>query len=149
MTPDPLPGRVLALDLGDRRVGLALSDPLGLTAQGLPTLDRKGDAADIEALRLLCGEHEVERVVLGLPRNMDGSEGPRAQKSRAFGKRLRDALGLPVFLWDERLTSAEAERVLIAADVSRAKRKGVVDRLAAQLILQGYLEAGRPEVDPA
>ncbi|MHB8417060.1 MAG: Holliday junction resolvase RuvX [Myxococcales bacterium] len=142
-------GRVLAIDLGDRRAGLALSDPLGVTAQGLPTLERRGDAADVETLRALCAEREVERVVVGLPRNMDGSEGPRAQKSRAFARRLHDALGLPVFLWDERLSSAEAERVLIAADVSRSKRKQVVDRMAAQLILQGYLEAGRPEVDPA
>ncbi len=149
MSAEPLPGRVLAIDLGDRRVGLALSDPLGLTAQGLPTLESRGEAKDIEALRALAGEHEVDRIVVGLPRNMDGSEGPRAQKTRAFARRLREALALPVYLWDERLSSAEAERVLIAADVSRSKRKGVVDRMAAQLILQGYLEAGRPEVDPA
>lgn len=142
-------GRVLAVDLGDKRVGLAVSDPLGLTAQGLDTLERRGDRVDLEALRQTCAEREVARIVVGLPRNMDGSEGPRAQKSRAFARRLHEATGLPVFLWDERLSSAEAERVLIAADVSRQKRKQAVDRMAAQVILQGYLEAGLPEGDPA
>lgn len=142
-------GRVLAVDLGDKRIGLAVSDALGLTAQGIETLQRRGDKADVEALRGTCAEREVTRIVVGLPRNMDGSEGPRAQKSRAFARKLLEAIGLPVFLWDERLSTAEAERVLIAADVSRQKRKLVIDRMAAQVILQGYLEAGRPEVDPA
>jgi putative Holliday junction resolvase len=142
-------GRALAIDLGDRTLGLAVSDPLGITAQGLDTLERHGGQRDTEALRAVCQEREVARVIVGLPRNLDGSEGPRAQKSRAFGRTLRDALGLPVFFWDERLTTAEAERVLIAADVSRAKRAKVIDKLAAQLILQGWLEAGCPEVDPA
>ena len=142
-------GRVLAIDLGDKRVGLAVSDPLGITAQGLDTLQRRGDRVDIEALRATCAEREVASIVVGLPRNMDGSEGPRAQKSRAFARRLQEATGLPVFLWDERLSSAEAERVLIEADVSRQKRKLVIDRMAAQVILQGYLEAGRPQGDPA
>lgn len=142
-------GRVLAVDLGDKRIGLAVSDALGLTAQGIETLERRGDKKDIEALRGACAEREVERIVVGLPRNMDGSEGPRAQKSRAFARRLHEAVDLPVYLWDERLSTAEAERVLIAADVSRQKRKLVINRMAAQVILQGYLEAGRPEVDPA
>ena len=142
-------GAALAIDLGDKTIGLAVSDGLGITAQGLATLERHGGQRDLEALRAVCQEREVARVIVGLPRNMDGSEGPRAQKSRAFARALRDALELPVFLWDERLTTAEAERVLIQADVSRAKRAKVIDKLAAQLILQGWLEAGGPEVDPA
>jgi putative Holliday junction resolvase len=142
-------GRVLAVDLGDKRIGLAVSDALGLTAQGIETLERRGDKKDIEALRSACAEREVVRIIVGLPRNMDGSEGPRAQKSRSFARKLHEAVGLPVYLWDERLSTAEAERVLIAADVSRQKRKLAIDRMAAQVILQGYLEAGRPEVDPA
>jgi putative Holliday junction resolvase len=142
-------GRTLGIDLGDRAVGLALSDPLGLTAQGLPTMECKGARADVATLQRIVAEHEVTRVVVGLPRNMNGSEGPRAQKSRAFARKLRDAIALPVFLWDERLSTKEAERILIAADVSRERRKGLIDRLAAQVILQGYLDAGQPEVDPA
>ncbi len=142
-------GRTLAIDLGDRRVGLAVSDPLGVTAQGLPTLSRRGDPIDLPALVALCAEREVSRVVVGLPRNMDGSEGPRAKLCREFARRLREALGLPVYLWDERLSTAEAERVLLIADVSRGKRRDVIDRMAAQIILQGYLGAGQPENDPA
>lgn len=144
-----LVGAALGIDLGDRTIGLAVSDALGLTAQGLPTLERHGGKVDLEALRVICAEREIQRVVVGLPRNMDGSEGPRAAKSRAFARGLHEALSLPVFLWDERLTTAEAERLLIFADVSRRKRAEVIDKLAAQLILQGWLEAGRPEVDPA
>jgi len=142
-------GAALAVDLGDRTIGLAVSDALGITAQGLETLERHGGSRDIEALRALCAEREVGRIVVGLPRNMDGSEGPRALKSRAFARGLREALDLPVFLWDERLTTAEAERLLVGADVTRAKRAKVIDKLAAQLILQGWLEAGCPEVDQA
>lgn len=142
-------GVTLSIDLGDRTLGIAVSDGLGLTAQGLDTLERHGGQRDLEALRAVCQEREVTRIVVGLPRNMDGSEGPRALKSRAFAAGLREALGLPVFLWDERLSSAEAERVLIAADVSRKKRALVIDKLAAQIILQGWLEAGGPEIDPA
>jgi putative Holliday junction resolvase len=141
--------RTLGLDLGDRKLGVAISDPLGLTAQGITTLERVGDVRDIEWLRALCAEREVTRLVVGLPRNMNGSEGPRAEKSRRFARALREALQLPVYLWDERLSSAEAERMLIQADVSRQKRGQVIDKLAAQILLQGYLDAGQPEVDPA
>ncbi len=142
-------GAALGIDLGDRTIGLAVSDALGITAQGLTTLERHGGQRDLNALRQVCRDREVSRIVVGLPRNMDGSEGPRAAKSRAFAQSLRAALELPVFFWDERLTTAEAERLLIAADVSRAKRAKVIDKLAAQLILQGWLEAGCPEADPA
>jgi putative holliday junction resolvase len=142
-------GAALAIDLGDKTLGLAVSDELGITAQGLPTLERHGGQRDLDALRQVCLEREVRRIIVGLPLNLNGSEGPRAVKSREFARRLGEALGLPVFLWDERLTTAEAERVLIEADVSRRKRASVIDRLAAQLILQGWLAAGCPEVDPA
>jgi putative Holliday junction resolvase len=141
--------RTLGLDLGDRKLGVAISDPLGMTAQGVTTYERVGDVRDIEWLRGICAEREVTRLVVGLPRNMNGSEGPRAEKSRRFARALHEALGLPVFLWDERLSTAEAERVLIQADVSRQKRGLVIDKLAAQILLQGYLDAGQPEVDPA
>jgi len=142
-------GAALAIDLGDKTIGLAVSDGLGITAQGLDTLERHGGPRDVDALRAVCLEREVARIIVGLPRNMDGTEGPRAVKSRAFARGLREALALPVFLWDERFTTAEAERLLIAADVSRAKRAKVIDKLAAQLILQGWLEAGCPEIDAA
>jgi putative holliday junction resolvase len=141
--------RTMGLDLGDATIGVAVSDGLGMTAQGVTTLVREGGKGDLEALRALCETHEVTRVVVGLPRNMNGSEGPRAEKSRRFGALLKDALGLPVFLWDERLSTAEAERMLIAADVSRKKRSQVIDKLAAQILLQSFLDAGCPEVDPA
>jgi putative Holliday junction resolvase len=142
-------GAALGIDLGDRTIGIAVSDGLGITAQGLPTLERHGGQRDLDALKRVCDEREIARVVVGLPRNMDGSEGPRALKSRAFAIKLREALGLPVFLWDERLSTAEAERLLISADVSRKKRAQVIDMLAAQIILQGWLDTGGPETDPA
>lgn len=133
--------RTMGLDLGTKTIGVAVSDALGWTAQGVTTILRKNLAADLEALRELVREHDVTRVVLGLPLNMDGSEGPRAEASRKFAGQLTEALSLPVEFWDERLTTAEAQRVLITADVSRAKRKKVVDQMAATLILDGWLQA--------
>jgi putative holliday junction resolvase len=139
----------MALDLGDKRIGVAVSDELGLTAQGLDTLIRTSADADLGALRKIVEEHGVDRIVIGLPVNMNGTEGLRAVSARAFASRLEETLSLPCVLWDERLTTKAAERVLIEADVSRKKRKGVVDRLAAQLILQGYLEANRASPEDA
>jgi putative holliday junction resolvase len=145
--------RTLGLDVGDKTVGLALSDALGITAQGLDTLARRNIEADLAAITSLCAEHEVELLVVGLPLNMDGSEGPRAELTRRFGDKLAARTGLPAQYWDERLTTAEAERVLISADVSRQKRKKVIDKLAAQVILQSWLDAhatppSEPEDDP-
>ena len=140
--------RALGLDVGDKTVGLALSDALGFTAQGLDTLGRKNNEADIQAIAAVCREHSVEVLVVGLPLNMDGSEGERAQISRRFGDRLAQKTGLPVEYWDERLTTAEAERILIEADVSRQKRKKVIDKLAAQVILQSWMQAHSTPVDP-
>lgn len=133
--------RAMGLDVGDKTVGLALSDALGITAQGLPTVQRKSLEADLAAIMAICRENDVERLVVGLPLNMDGSEGPRAEICRRFGDRLSERSGLPVEYWDERLTTAQAERVLLEADLSRRKRKKVIDRLAAQVILQAWMDA--------
>ncbi|MBI1894894.1 MAG: Holliday junction resolvase RuvX [Candidatus Rokubacteria bacterium] len=135
--------RILALDVGDRTIGLALSDDLGLTAQGRPTLQRKGLRHDLEALSLLVSEEGVGEVVVGLPLRLDGRPGPQAEKVLAFVEALRTALGIPVTTWDERLTTVAAERALLEGGVRRAQRKAVRDRLAAVLILQGYLERKR------
>lgn len=134
--------RVLGLDLGDKRIGVALSDPLGWTAQGLAVIASAGGTkSDLRRIKELAAKHEVEKVVVGLPLNMDGTAGPRAEKARVFADRLAGALGLPVELWDERLTTAQAERLLINADVKRAGRRQVIDKIAAVLILQNYLDA--------
>lgn len=136
--------RALGLDVGTKTVGVAVSDPLGITAQGVTTLRRRNLQADIAELRRLAAENDASRWVIGLPLNMDGSEGPRAAASRAFGEALSKATGLPVDYQDERLTTVAAERVLLQADVSRKKRREVIDQLAAQLILQSWLDARRP-----
>lgn len=130
--------RVLALDPGERRVGLALSDPLGITAQGLPTFDRR--RGDLMAhLRALLADHDVERIVVGHPLSLGGRETEASRLATELAAELRAALGLPVELWDERLSSVEALRTLRGA---RAE-KGAVDRVAAVLILQGWLDAHR------
>lgn len=134
-------GRVAGLDVGDRTIGIAVSDPLGWTAQGVEVLRRgRRPADDLARLLAVLKSREVELVVVGLPLNMNGSEGPRAQISRQFAADLTAASGLPVELLDERLTTAQAQRMLIGADASRRRRKEVVDMLAAQLILQSYLD---------
>ncbi|MFQ6033989.1 MAG: Holliday junction resolvase RuvX [Candidatus Bipolaricaulia bacterium] len=132
--------RILALDLGERRIGLALSDPEGILASGRGVYRRRNLEEDLGYLERLIGEEGVEEIVLGLPRNMDGSLGEQAERALKFKRLLEERLGLPVRLFDERLTSAEAERVLIEADLSRRRRREVRDELAAVLILQGYLE---------
>lgn len=136
--------RILAIDYGDRRLGLAISDPTGRIASGLPTIERSGPKEDVtDPLRRICQEQEVERIVVGLPVNMDGSHGPRAEISQAFARELREALDLEVETWDERLTTAQAERAMLAADLSRKKRKTRRDQVAAQILLQSYLDAHR------
>jgi putative pre-16S rRNA nuclease len=135
--------RSFGLDVGTKTVGVAVSDGLGLTAQPVTTLRRTSLRADLTELRRLAEHHSVEQVVVGLPLNMDGSEGPSAVEARRFGEAVARQLGLPVDYWDERLTTAAANRVLLEADLSRARRKAVVDRVAAALILQGWLDARR------
>ncbi len=134
-------GRILALDHGTKRIGVALSDELGWTAQPLETFERRTLDRDVAHIQDLVREHEVTRVLLGLPLRLDGSEGPAVQAVRAFLERLEAALPVPVVTWDERMTTKAAEELLIAADVSRKKRKGTVDRVAAAILLQSYLES--------
>jgi putative Holliday junction resolvase len=134
-------GRILALDYGKRRIGLAVSDALGITAQGLETLVRTRIREDLARLRRLAGEYEVERAIIGNPIRMNGEEGRASEAVREFAARLAPELGCPVELWDERLTSAEANRILDSERVKREDRKGVVDRMAAVLILESYLTA--------
>jgi len=132
--------RILGLDLGDKTLGIAVSDELALTAQGVTVRQRTRLAEDLAYLRDLLQHYNVHEVVVGLPKNMDGSLGPQAQKTLAFIERVRESLAVPVMAWDERLTTQQAERVLLEADTSRRRRKQVRDKLAAQLILQAYLE---------
>ncbi|MFA9201186.1 MAG: Holliday junction resolvase RuvX [Cypionkella sp.] len=134
-------GALLALDLGTQTIGTALCDPGWRFASPGKTLARGKFGRDRETLGTLVRERAVKGVVIGLPRNMDGSEGPRAQASRAYARNLAGALGLPVLLWDERWSTASAERTLIEQDMSRAKRKDRIDAHAAAVILQGAIDA--------
>jgi len=138
---DRLAGRTLALDYGDRRIGVALSDPMGLAARPLMTLTRTTWARDLERIRTIIGEHDVRRIVVGLPLDMSGDRGTRARVTEAFIDRIRGATALPVIPWDERLTTVQAERILISGDVSRARRRKVIDQVAAVIVLQTYLDA--------
>lgn len=136
-----LSGRILAIDFGSRRMGVAVSDPLGITAQGLETIQRKNKRTDFALLQKLIHDYEVREIVLGLPLKMSGEHGRQSDKVEEFAQELRQKFNLPVHLWDERLTSAEANRVLREADLSIQKRAQAVDRMAAVLILQSYLQA--------
>lgn len=132
--------RILGLDLGSKRIGVAVSDELGFTAQGLDTIQCKDIDSDIDRIRHLVKEYSIDEIVIGIPYNMNGTEGPQVQKVRDFMKLISQRINVPLYEWDERLTSAAAERVLLEADMSRAKRRKLVDKLAAALILQGYLD---------
>ena len=133
-------GRILGMDVGSRRIGLAVSDPLGITAQGLETLQRRNKRHDFGHLHRVIQEFGVNEIVVGLPLRMSGAEGTQAEKMQAFAEELRQRFRLPVHLWDERLTSAEANRLLRETDLSIEKRGKAVDRMAAVLILQGWME---------
>ncbi|RRJ67054.1 Holliday junction resolvase RuvX [Paenibacillus oralis] len=133
--------RIMGLDYGDRRIGVAVSDAFGWTAQGVEVIERRKEGGEFERIAELAKQHEVEEFVVGLPKNMNGSIGPRGEICKAFADNLRSRLNLPVHLWDERLTTVSAQRTLLEADVSRKKRKGVVDKMAASLILQNYLDS--------
>lgn len=135
------PGRILAVDLGERRIGLAVSDELGLTAQGLPTLVRTRLREDLARLAEIARRHGARLVLFGNPVNMNGSEGKRTAWVKEFAQKLQDRHGCEVRLWDERLTTRQAGRVLRESGISRQKRGQAVDRLAAVLLLQSYLEA--------
>ena len=132
--------RIMALDVGSKRIGVALSDPLKITAQGLQTFQRTTLEEDIKGLWQLIDEHEVSQLVVGLPKNMDGSIGFKAEEVQQFVADLTAERKIEVIWIDERLTTVSAERVLLEADVSRAKRKKVIDKMAAVVILQSYLD---------
>jgi putative Holliday junction resolvase len=135
-------GRILALDLGKKRIGLAMSDPLGITAQGLPTLQRTTIREDLAAIEAIVRENDVKLILIGNPLNMSGSEGRQAAYTREFAERLAKYTGVEIRFWDERLTSVEAERVLKQSGISIEKRAKAVDRLAAVILLGSFLDAG-------
>jgi putative Holliday junction resolvase len=137
------PGRILALDLGRKRIGLAISDELGITAQGLDTLEREGRREDIETLRRLAAERGVERFLIGDPLHMSGDASRQGDYTREFARELARKTGLAVEFRDERWTSREAERTIRGSGVANKSRKPVIDRLSAVILLQSYLDSAR------
>lgn len=135
--------RIMGLDVGTKTIGVAISDEMGWTAQGIETvkIDEEKREFGLERLRQLINEYGVESIVVGLPKNMNGTIGPRGEATQKFAELIKKEFGLDVTLWDERLSTMAAERFLISADVSRAKRKKVIDKMAAVVILQGYLDS--------
>ncbi|RKD23943.1 Holliday junction DNA helicase RuvA [Ammoniphilus oxalaticus] len=132
--------RIMGLDLGDKTIGVAVSDELGWTAQGIETIRRSDIEEDLKKLKALLEQYEAREIVVGLPKNMNGTIGPRGELSQQFAALLEETFAMPVHLWDERLTTMAAEKMLVAADVSRKKRKKVIDKMAAVMILQGFLD---------
>ena len=132
--------RIMSLDVGSRTIGIACSDALLMTAQGIDTIRRTSLEKDFNRLQELIAEYEVHELVVGMPKNMNGTKGERAEKTEEFVEKMKEVIDLPVSYWDERLSTVMAERQLIAADVSRKKRKSVIDKMAAVVILQGYLD---------
>ena len=135
--------RIMGLDVGSKTVGVAISDPLGFTAQGVEIIriDEESGEFGFKRLGELVKQYNVDKFVVGLPKNMNNTEGPRVEASKAYGEKVQELFNLPVDYQDERLTTVQAERMLVEqADVSRGKRKKVIDKLAAQLILQNYLD---------
>jgi len=132
--------RILGLDIGEKRIGIAISDELCFTAQGLDVIERKNNGEDINRIGEIISNYNVKKIVAGLPKNMDGTLGRSGKEVEKYAKKLQNTLGVELDFWDERLTTVAAERTLIEADVSRKKRKTVIDKLAAILILQSYLD---------
>lgn len=132
--------RIMSLDVGSRTIGVACSDALLITAQGIETVRRTSLEKDFNRLKEIIAEYEVHEIVVGMPKNMNGTKGERAEKTEEFVEKMKEVIDLPVAFWDERLSTVMAERQLIAADVSRKKRKSVIDKMAAVVILQGYLD---------
>jgi putative Holliday junction resolvase len=135
--------RTMGLDVGTRTIGVAISDELGITAQGLKTLKRRSMEEDLKELATIIGQFEIGKIVVGLPKNMDGTLGKQAKFVLKWIEVLTDQFQVPVVTWDERLSTVGASKVLLEADLSRRKRKKVIDKLAAVLILQGYLDQNR------
>jgi putative Holliday junction resolvase len=144
----PPKGRILALDLGKKRIGMALSDPLGITAQGLPTLERTRIREDLAVLKNLIEQREVTLILMGNPIHMSGVEGRQAAYTREFADRLAKLSGTTVKFWDERLTTVEAQRVLRQSGISIAKRARAVDQLSAVILLESYLDGIQPSESP-
>jgi len=142
-----LPARILAIDFGTKRIGLAVSDALGITAQGLPTLERSNLEHDLRKIQALVEEYSAERVILGNPLGASGHETAMSQRAAAFARKLRRRLDCPVELWDERLTSVEANRVLRESGMGIEKRRRAADRVAVTLLLQGYLDRRASEAE--
>ena len=133
--------RIMGLDVGTKRIGVALSDELFITAQGFATIERKTIESDLEEIKRAAKENSVEEIVVGLPISMNGSYSAQTKEVVKFTEDLSKSTDIPVVTWDERLTTVQAERTLLEADISRSKRRGAVDKLAAQLILQSYLDS--------
>lgn len=133
--------RILGLDIGDKTIGVAISDPLGFTAQGITTVERKSKVKDVEELRKICEEYKVETILAGLPKNMNGTVGPQGEKVLKFCEFIKENINIEIKMWDERLTTVSAHKAMLEADLSRAKRKKIVDKVAATYILQGYLDS--------
>lgn len=132
--------RILGLDLGQKTIGVAVSDPLGFTAQGLTTIRRTKKEQDIQEIKKFCDEYDVKVILIGLPKNMNGTIGPSGEITMAFGKLIEEELKVEIKYWDERLTTVAAHKAMIEADLSRSKRKKIVDKVASTYILQGYLD---------
>jgi putative Holliday junction resolvase len=137
----------MGLDVGSKTIGVAISDELGITAQGFKTIKRKAMEDDFRELYAIISQFQIEKIVVGLPKNMDGSLGKQAEFVLGWIEDLKNKIQLPVETWDERLSTVEATKTLLKADLSRKKRKGVIDKLAAVLILQGYLQQIRSRKD--
>ena len=138
-----LDGRIMGLDIGDKTIGVAVSDLMGLTAQGVTTIKRVGKKKDIEAIKQIIAEKQVNKIVSGLPKNMNGTIGTQGEKVQKFCELLKEETNLPIEFWDERLSTVAAERSLIEGNVRRENRKKVIDMLAEVIILQGYLDSKR------
>ena len=132
--------RILGLDIGTKTIGVAISDPLGWTAQGITTIRRKNYTSDMEAIKKICNEYSVETIVAGMPKNMNGTIGPSGEMVIEFCERLKEVVNIDIEFWDERLTTVAAHRAMLEADLSRSKRNKIVDKVAATYILQGYLD---------
>lgn len=136
--------RILALDFGQKNIGVAISDPFGWSAQGLETIRRKQETdikESVQKIANLVEQYQVQKIVIGFPKNMNNTCGERAEKTLLFKSKLEKSFSIPIILWDERLSSAGAERILLEADVNRKKRKTLIDKMAAVFILQGYLDS--------
>jgi len=139
--------RIMSMDIGSRTIGVAISDELGLTAQGLKTIKRRSMEEDLKEISIIISQFKIDKIVVGLPKNMDGTIGKQAGVIFQWIKAVKEKIYLPMVTWDERLSTVEASKILLEADLSRKKRKGVIDKLAAVLILQGYLNQSRKQND--